>query len=339
MGASVSTQQTTLGTDLYANATSKCETNSAYNLTNINNSTINIPEGCTLDVTQTATVDADCVLTNMISMLSSDLYNATNETKSELGIAVESSEINIQNTIQANVENECQGSSSTNIVNMSNDTITGCFVVDQTATEQTQCEINTIINSLNDYNINTDSTTTGGSLFGSIFGSTENFFIFIGALIALIIIAIIIIVVVKSMGKNKASKSTSTSMSSPVLDLTGKPVGPPPSYEETFGSSKMVGGCGSTITWLLIVAILILVFYLIYRQNKDKNIDNIKDIKHAREMTESDYDTILDTDRTTRANTQPRTRANALTGTQQNNGIVPYEKPYKSDKYQSLHLL
>ena len=276
MGATASTQMTDAANNLYASATSACTTTTAANTLNIDGSTLVTPPGCPgINITQVASVNADCVLTNIEQSMANAILQNASTTSSGLGITVDTTVNDIETTINTQVASACQGASTTNMVNMTNSTIDACGIgIDQTATAQTACEINTTLDAIANYDGSIDTDASGGSLVGDIFGSATNLLIFGAVIIAIIIAAIVAIVIIKSKSKKHGADVTygDTSVYSD-MDMDTLPEYTPADINTVITG----GGCktGSTIFLILMILILVIVLmYYFHKNNKSSKINN-----------------------------------------------------------------
>ncbi|XWV24861.1 hypothetical protein QJ856_gp0922 [Tupanvirus deep ocean] len=176
MGASASVTQQEVQNTMITNATNSCGAANASNVINISGVDYSQPPGCPansgFNINQAASVDANCLIQQMINQAADTTYNLNTSTKAGLGFSVSDTQSDINNTYTTNINNSCDGLNDTNYLNMNDVKIQACnFVVTQNATAKSQCQINSAQNQIAHVAGAVTTNTQGGSLFGDLFGN------------------------------------------------------------------------------------------------------------------------------------------------------------------------
>jgi len=167
----------------------------AYNVVSLNGIQFDPPSTCppnnSLQIGQTATVNATCLISALQStaaQLASQL-NATQQ--ASLGFSFGYTN-NVSTTDISNfISNQCQSYSSANIASINDTVIESCnFQIVQDATVNQSCQINATQDLINNISNLLTSQTSGGSVFGDLFGNGP-----LGAIVGIIIVIVIIVVI------------------------------------------------------------------------------------------------------------------------------------------------
>ena len=207
MGAQVSTNKQVIQTDIVTEAYNSCPNIAVSNTVNMQgvNFRPDLNPNCTgdtsFDISQTAGVDATCVITSMQDSLAKTLSTMDAEALGGLGFSGTSNILDIKNELSQKVENDCGNQSVTNVADIKDTTVTSCNMrVVQNASAKSSCTINSLQKIANDLEANSKSKAQGSTLASLLFGYGGI------ASIAMIIVVILIAVLIYysfSGGKNE----------------------------------------------------------------------------------------------------------------------------------------
>ncbi|XWV26109.1 myristoylated membrane protein [Tupanvirus soda lake] len=216
MGASASVTQQEVKNTMITNATNSCGADNASNVINISGVNYSQPPGCPagsgFNINQAASVDANCLIQQLVSQAANTTYNLNTSTKAGLGFSVSDTQSDINNTYTTNINNSCAGLNDTNYVNMSDVNVEACnFVVTQNATAKSQCQINSAQNQVATVAGAVTTNTQGGSLFGDLFGNFS-----FGKVIVVIVVIVVLFVVIgvgyRFYSNSKKNKNTGSNI-------------------------------------------------------------------------------------------------------------------------------
>ena len=184
-----------------------------------------------ISISQTAAIEADCYLSNLIQSASDFALKLTNDQKTGLGMNVNATDIDIQNSLKQLTFDYCGGASSSSNVNLNGVTVIGCpITIAQNGSLQTQCSIEVVQQAILTMCIELDNQQSGLGIIQVIVG----------------IILLLIVLGIVGVGVVALLKATSNSSSGNQTQKGGQKQG---------GSSVLYA--------LIILAILILVIAVI----------------------------------------------------------------------------
>ena len=168
MGAQVSTNKQVIQTDIVTEAYNSCPNIAVSNTVNMQgvNFRPDLNPNCTgdtsFDISQTAGVDATCVITSMQDSLAKTLSTMDAEALGGLGFSGTSNILDIKNELSQKVENDCGNQSVTNVADIKDTTVTSCNMrVVQNASAKSSCTINSLQKIANDLEANSKSKAQG----------------------------------------------------------------------------------------------------------------------------------------------------------------------------------
>lgn len=261
MGASVSTNTSSIENDILTASVQGCPTTTAAS-NNIVWNGVNItippdcPKGSGVNLDQASVVDATCLLSSMQETTAKAALQLSAPAQAALGFAVSTNVDNTKNSLSQYTEQVCAGASTSNYVNWQDVTLDTCDVtIVQNATSNSTCQINATQDQINTIAKDLNAQASGGSIFGSLFGTTGLGSIII-IIVALIIVALIAFFLLRG-GGNKSGAEAPTDLGGiDPADLTG-------GFNSTDFGNVMKKYKPYII--LLIIALAILVIYLITR--------------------------------------------------------------------------
>lgn len=208
MGVALSVNKQTVKDTVTSSAVQTCEGEpTASNVLIFKDDTIS----CSVQIDQTATVDATCYINAVVSNTASTIAGLTAEQKGGLGYSVESTQNDIQTDIETQMNQSCGQADASNIVDIENTKITGCpFVSVQNASSKSQCQLKFLNSQLDKVDATIESTNDGGSLFGDIFG--DGLGSLLGVVFVIVVVIILIVVGVMVFKKVKGSNKQEATM-------------------------------------------------------------------------------------------------------------------------------
>jgi len=150
MGAAISTNTTTINTDLSSSVYNKCEAAKLDNTFYGSGLHYDQPETCPKDskgflVEQAVALRADCTIKTLQDSTAEAIAKQSATAQAGLGIAVSTNVSDIRNSISQNLEQTCGGSSTTNKVGLTDTYVRACnLVVIQNATANESCKLDAL---------------------------------------------------------------------------------------------------------------------------------------------------------------------------------------------------
>nr|QZX43049.1 myristoylated membrane protein [Mimivirus sp.] len=274
MGASASTNQQTIQNNILNQAYNTCPNIGTTNVIDLSGIKFEPPPDCNppseMIIGQTATVDANCLLTSLQSSAADIAAQLNAEAKAGLGIAVSTNINDVKNSINQITTNSCANVSTTNKATIKDTVIKSCkFQVIQDATLNVSCQINATQDLVSKIASNAATSAEGGSIWGLLFGSGIGGII-VGIVVVIVIIAIIG-VVIYFVSKNKSNVNTGDLLNKQTLEEAALLGGFNKFLQGGFDNiinnpSNIFGNIKNTTTYkILIISILVLIIVILYK--------------------------------------------------------------------------
>src|SRR5271165_90236 len=130
MGASVSVASSTAQTDLMTQAINTCPSVSSSNTANLGKVVIsppaNCPGGSSFTLSQSASVDANCVISGVQNTASTENLLANANAVAGIGLSASDSSQTINTKVQNFINNNCGSALASNTLNIPQITISAC---------------------------------------------------------------------------------------------------------------------------------------------------------------------------------------------------------------------
>lgn len=305
MGASSSTNKQTIQNNIIDSAVAQCKPVSASNSINLSGINFNPPADCpggsNFNVSQASSVDATCLIGQLLSQAAQSTSSLDANAKAGLGFSVSTNVSETANNISSYVNSQCSGVSSSNMANISDTNIQSCnFVITQDATAQESCQINQTQNVISSIAAAASASSQGGSIWGDLFGG--------GSSVITVIIVVVIVLILISAGvgifmhmKNKKAEegdgeSVEGEDGSDTTGITEEGEGSEGSEGSLVGGFMDIVNDPSKfqsklkknkpyIVFVIIVVLFIVAFMIGNSKNKDKQITN-DDFQNLRKTIE-----------------------------------------------------
>ena len=277
MGASVSTNAQTLQNTMITTAVQSCPPVSGSNVINWTGVDFTAPPDCpgggNFVFSQAAVVDANCALSSLQSTAANTVANLSASAQAGLGFAVSTNVADNVTNIQNYTNQQCAGTSTTNLVNFSDVKINACnLTVTQNATENVNCQLNATQGIINTIATNTAAQAQGASLFGLLFGGGR-----IGIFILVIAIIVILGGIAAAYFKTKGNKkSVEAGLNTELADDIQEG-----GYTDSFGNTIQKN---KPYIILIVIALLLVIVFMVNRSPSA-----------ARQITESDVNNLNQT--------------------------------------------
>ena len=303
MGASVSTNKSSIENNMLQSAYNSCGTVGSYNVTDLSGIQFLPPPECgsnsSFTIGQTATVDAKCLLTSLQKSAANVATKLSAQAQAGLGFAVSTNISDTVNNISQYSKNKCSNVSASNQASIKDTIIKACtFRVVQNANANQSCQINATQDAISNIATNEAANAKGASIWSLLFGS-GGYGKIILIMILVIAIAVAALILVKhftgkkgkksTSGKHKTGKHKHKSSSIKITDLDsdlGQTGGLMSLFNSMNDPQAFMNNLkkNNSYTILVIVIIVILVIFL---YNLFKNKDN--------KLTENDIQNIYQT--------------------------------------------
>ncbi|AKI80057.1 putative myristoylated membrane protein [Acanthamoeba polyphaga mimivirus] len=268
MGASASTNQQIIENKIINEAYNSCPSIGTANVTTLSGIKFEPPANCNppsaFVIGQTATVDSNCLLTNLQKGAASTASKLSSQSKAGLGISVSTNINEVENSITNISNNSCAGLATNNVVDITDTVIKSCqFRVVQNASSKVSCQINNTQNLISKIAADAAAQAKGGSIFGDLFGGGLGGII--AAIIIIVVIAIIIGLVVyfiKQSSKNKGAEKIIENPETAALLVGG--------FKSLMGgASDFVDGLKKTNMYKFIVLLIMVLIIVILLKTLD----------------------------------------------------------------------
>lgn len=295
MGVSFAGNKTHIENNMLSKAYNSCPNIGTTNIIDIDGVTFDPPANCNpppnFEIGQTATVDANCVLTSLQKSAAPVVVNLDANAQAGLGFSFSTNISDVTNNINQITKNTCANVSSTNSASIKDTTIKACkFRAIQNATQNVSCQINSTQDMIS--KIAASSSASSKGLFGGSSSST-----------LIIIIVVILLLLGGGVGfylykKNKPSKPSasipktpSVSTSVPKTPSTLTPSTLTPAYQKGGLWNFMMGANNShkftkkfkknKSHVIIIIIVLILFVFLLLKYLSKNNITRSNNVKQT----------------------------------------------------------
>ena len=165
MGASVSTNATTVENEIVSKALQTCPVVSGSNVTSISNTTFSPWPGCdksSFNVKQSTSISSECALSSLQKAAAESAQQLSAEAQATLGFSVSTNVADTENSLKVLTEQTCKDVSTTNIVDVDNVTFHTCDVyITQDATANTSCQIDATQDQISDIAVEMAAESSG----------------------------------------------------------------------------------------------------------------------------------------------------------------------------------
>ncbi|RYE17214.1 MAG: hypothetical protein EOP45_16210, partial [Sphingobacteriaceae bacterium] len=174
MGATASTNKTSVEQDIVSQSYNSCPAITANNSVAMKNVTFAPNATCkdsNFDITQTAAVDATCLISALQQNTADAVSKLSATAQGGLGFSASTNVSDIKTQLTNKVENDCKSVSASNNADLTNVTITACnFRTIQNANAKSACQINSLQKSAASASTTADATATGLTLASFLTG-------------------------------------------------------------------------------------------------------------------------------------------------------------------------
>jgi len=189
-------------------------------------------------IDQKASIESECLISHLQDVTSDVIAKMDAEAQAGLGFSYSDNKNDISTQIDSKIENDCGSQSSEQKASLEDVVITSCQLkIIQDATLKSSCTINTLQTIANKASVESNSTSSGSSIWGLLFGNGTSWLLLIVA-----IIVILIIVYMFMNGSSTPTTGTTTTASETTSSFNVPSTGESSSSYGSYGSTPSTMG-------------------------------------------------------------------------------------------------